>query len=455
MAQAHAAMSSSDSVSSRKRQKLFAAAGAAVTAVYQSVTINPSVFFPGDDEEDIYCSKSIYENEDILGCNTNYAYIVEAATLATAAVVGVGEIEMWKPGVEEQEKDVDNDEDVVNPGGCWFNTYLLDVWDEDRWIQHMKMSRRTFLRLVEHLVPAFLREPLWNDVSVEKKVGATIYRLINATDIPELGEKFAMDSYIVQAAIGQSVRAINWRLGHLIAWPKGKVMEKVTQDFQTKSCLPNCCGALGNCHIPVVSEFPGYRNKKGTYSVVLQALCDSQSKFLDIGCGWSGATRPTRVLRNSIFLEKVNRKEVLSGPKVQINAGFWVRQYVVGDGRYPHLSWLLAPYDDDTLTYSKECFNKAHERCRSHIVRTFDIFQSTFRLLAQPTNHTMEFLPHLVFAACLLHNFLIEVKEVGVEQTLMSRSSQEGTAIGDEAGIDQESADSIRTELMELVVHTT
>ncbi|KAL2603046.1 hypothetical protein R1flu_017154 [Riccia fluitans] len=446
-----------DTLSPRRKQEVVAAAGAALLATYQSVTVTPSVFFPRDEDEDFFCPSSVHQNESILDLDTDLTYAVELAILAAAVAKTEGNTE--GPGtVTQDEEEVleENDEVmVVEPGGSWFNSYLLDVWDDDRWMHLMKMTRRTFLHLVEHLVPGFQREPLFTEVSVEKKVGATIYRLVHATDLLELGKKFSMDSHTLEGGIAQSVRAINWRLNHLIAWPSGKDAEKVIQGFEAESGLPNCCGALDIYHIPILSEIPGYRNKQGTYSVILQAVCDSSLRFLDTGCGWFGATRPQRVLRNSTFLERVNQKEVLSGPEVRINAGFCLRQYVVGNALYPHLPWLLTPYDDDTLSYSKECFNHIHERCRKYVAETFKSFQTTFKLLAQPADHNLDFLPHLVFCACLLHNFLISVKEVGVVQTLIIRNFPDENLGVSEDGVTEESAEAMRAELTQLIVLTT
>ena len=42
-----------------------------------------------------------------------------------------------------------------------------------------------------------------------------------------------------------------------------------------------------------------YYNRKGFYSIVLQAVIDSNGKFIDIFVGYPGSTHDSRIFRNS------------------------------------------------------------------------------------------------------------------------------------------------------------
>lgn len=62
-------------------------------------------------------------------------------------------------------------------------------------------------------------------------------------------------------------------------------------------------GAVDGCHIRI--KCPGgpdghnYNNRKLFPSVVLQAVCDHQGRFIDIFVGYPGSVHDARILKNS------------------------------------------------------------------------------------------------------------------------------------------------------------
>lgn len=61
-----------------------------------------------------------------------------------------------------------------------------------------------------------------------------------------------------------------------IQYPAGQTLKGVVSGFLLGWILPQCAGAIGGCHIPVMPPILNHRqlNRKGWYSVILQAVVD-------------------------------------------------------------------------------------------------------------------------------------------------------------------------------------
>jgi hypothetical protein len=78
-----------------------------------------------------------------------------------------------------------------------------------------------------------------------------------------------------------------------------------------------------------VEDQPRYRNRKGTLSQNVLAVCDFDMRFLYILSGWEGSAHDGRVLNDAL-----------------IRQGFKVPQgkYYLGDAGYGCTKHVLAPY---------------------------------------------------------------------------------------------------------------
>lgn len=64
-----------------------------------------------------------------------------------------------------------------------------------------------------------------------------------------------------------------------------------------------CLGALDGTHIDVTisdAEKPRYRNRKGSISVNVLAVCDRRMRFIYMLTSWEGSAVDARVLRDVI-----------------------------------------------------------------------------------------------------------------------------------------------------------
>ncbi|KAJ3584059.1 hypothetical protein NHX12_014555 [Muraenolepis orangiensis] len=147
-------------------------------------------------------------------------------------------------------------------------------------------------------------------------------------------------------------------------------------------------GEIDGCHVRIVP--PGgpdrhcYVNRKLFLSIILQAVCDHQGRFIDTYVGWLGSVHDARVLRHS----PLYRGSVYPLPG----------HFIVADGGYPFLQQplpLITPYKRPIRGVAAQRFNGHHSRARSIIERAFGMMKTRFWaifLQALEVNHT--FVPH-------------------------------------------------------------
>uniref|UniRef100_A0A3Q4GAF4 DDE Tnp4 domain-containing protein n=1 Tax=Neolamprologus brichardi TaxID=32507 RepID=A0A3Q4GAF4_NEOBR len=116
-------------------------------------------------------------------------------------------------------------------------------------------------------------------------------------------------------------------------------------------------GAIDCCHVRIKpSSGPDgqcYRSRKLVPSIILQAVCDHQGRFIDTYVGWPGSVHDSRVLRNS----PLYRQAIYPPPG----------HFILADGGYPCLQHplpLITPYKRPVQGVGALRFNSHHSRAR-------------------------------------------------------------------------------------------
>lgn len=178
------------------------------------------------------------------------------------------------------------------------------------------------------------------------------------------------------------------------------------------SSLPNCCGFLGLERFPVDGKLLGENG-----SILVQALVDSEGKFVDVSAGWPGNMKAETILHQTkLFSAAEESREMLNGPSYRTSDGNLIPQYILGDSCFPLLPWLLTPYvrsneEEDSFGTAQREFNAAHDRAKGLVDTAFARVRARWQLVAESWKERIEILPFMIVSSCLMHNFLIKCGE--------------------------------------------
>ncbi|KAI4466225.1 hypothetical protein MML48_3g00014803 [Holotrichia oblita] len=125
---------------------------------------------------------------------------------------------------------------------------------------------------------------------------------------------------------------------------------------------------------------------------LMQAICDSSIKFTHVYVGEAGSIHDACLFRRSDLHPQINNLSP--------------NQRLIGDAAYPLSTKVMTPFkDNDHLTDTERLYNTHHAKSRVVIEQAFGLLKGRFRRLKLMENVKLEFIPQLVMAACVLHNF--------------------------------------------------
>ncbi|KYN06763.1 Putative nuclease HARBI1 [Cyphomyrmex costatus] len=203
--------------------------------------------------------------------------------------------------------------------------------------EHYRMLPSTFELLENRLHPILAGDPINKPcIPVRTQLLATLWLLATPDSFRSVGLKHDLAKSSLNVSVQRVVGALNDMAGNVIRWPEGNYLDVVKQKFQRLSNMPNIIGAIDGCDIS--NEAPKkhslhYKTRKKDYAVVLQAVCDSELRFIDCFAGYPGSVGDRRIFRNSDLFN--------------MNAFFPNDEYIIADKAYPVLSWCIPPYIDN------------------------------------------------------------------------------------------------------------
>ena len=314
---------------------------------------------------------------------------------------------------------------------CWFDEYLFKIYTPDMFYDILRMRRVTFDRLVHDLRPFIEGQPThWRQpVGVEKKVVVTLFKLMHGVCIPLVADKAAIGKSTVYGILRQVCSAISLHFGHLIAWPVGRRLARVTSAFQAKQWLPNCIGAIDGTHVYIAAPpnsiaAADHRNRYKSFSILLQGVVDSKCYFTSVNTGPPGSLHDSAHFKSTELYRKVE-EGVMGGfhdDPMTWPAALPFPPYIVADRGYPLLSWCITPYKmgpmGSTLTPEELWFNRKHSSTRMSVERGFGILKARFKEIGGKSSLKLDFMPTVVHSCCMLHNILLASKDRTLDQIL-------------------------------------
>uniref|UniRef100_A0A8C3T5Y6 DDE Tnp4 domain-containing protein n=1 Tax=Chelydra serpentina TaxID=8475 RepID=A0A8C3T5Y6_CHESE len=279
----------------------------------------------------------------------------------------------------------------------WWDRIVLQVWDESQWLRNFRMRKGTFLELCELLSPALKRQDtrMQAALTIQKRVAIALWKLATPDSYWSVANQFGVGKSTVGVAVMQVAHAIvDLLLPKVVTLGDVQV---IIDGFAVMG-FPNCGGAIDGTHIPILGpEHQGsqYINRKGYFSMVLQALVDHKGCFTNINVGWPGKVHDARVFKNSGLFRRLQQ-------------GVYFPDLILGDPAYPLMPWLMKPYTG-ALDSEKELFNYHLSKCRMVVECAFGRLKGRWRILLTRSDLSPKNIPIVIAACCVLHN-LCEIK---------------------------------------------
>jgi hypothetical protein len=172
---------------------------------------------------------------------------------------------------------------------------------------------------------------------------------------------------------------------------------------------------------------PRYRNRKGTLSQNVLAVCNFDMEFVYILAGWEGSAHDVRVLQDAQYSRGFNT------PK---------GKYWLGDAGYSNSEFVLSPYRgvryhlkevrqaDQRPATPKELFNLRHSSLRNVVERIFGVLKRQWQILGgKGSEYSIETQVDLFQALIGLFNF---GRKHGEKSTFPNDGSVEDKDVGNE-----------------------
>lgn len=317
------------------------------------------------------------------------------------------------------------DEDVgfwVKPRSTtWFSRFLLEEYDNSRWVGIFRMTKPCVFALAELLRPHVERENTKYRIAIPVlvRVACTLFKLTHGANLTICSEMFAIGRSTVSRVLREVVHAINDTLRHEITWPTGDRLRETQAKFSNLCGLPGVVGAIDGMHVAISKPAFGapdyFYFKSGGYTVNCQAVVDSDKRFLDLYVGMPGSTNDSRMLRRSSLYHLAMHGNLLE-PQHSVDGH---TPYVVGDLGYPLLPWLMVPHRGQLqLSVSETLFNKKLRKGRCVVENAFGILKQSFRELLDKTDLHISFVPDVILCCAILHNVLLRQSHEEVEELL-------------------------------------
>jgi hypothetical protein len=205
--------------------------------------------------------------------------------------------------------------------------------------------------------------------------------------------------HINQSNVSRIIKRVTLQLGGLssqyIKMPTtNEEMSKIMFGFYAICQFPRVLGAVDCSHVKIQS--PGganaelFRNRKGYFSINVEAICNAELKLLHIIARWPGSVHDSTIFNNSPL-------------PVEFRIGQYGNCFLLGDSGYPCRPFLLTPLLHPANA-SQEAYNRAHILTRNTIERFFGVLKRRFPCLALGLRCQLNTVLLIIVASGVLHN---------------------------------------------------
>ncbi|XP_065575784.1 uncharacterized protein LOC136037168 [Artemia franciscana] len=262
-------------------------------------------------------------------------------------------------------------------------------------------------------------------ICLRKALLIAVWYLGNKESMRSIGNLFGISKSSVHSCVYRICELFSALSSKIILWPeKPEDQSALERSFKERAGFPGVVGAIDGCDINIIcppDQLDSYRNRKCGHSMVLQGICSSDKKFLDIFVGYSGSAHDARIYRNSGIFEKAdkNRSDIFLSDSY----------HLLGDSAYLISEFLLTPFKEPvqgSILGYQTSYNQKHSKTRVVIEHAFGSLKARFRKL-HLVDTEIAFILYVITAACVLHN-ICETEGDRLEDNIQANSECDGSS---------------------------
>ncbi|CAB3241139.1 unnamed protein product [Arctia plantaginis] len=199
------------------------------------------------------------------------------------------------------------------------------------------------------------------------------------------------------------------------------------QEFYNIARFPRVHGVIDGTHILIQSPNSNvgeeFRNRKGTFSINVQVVCNCKLVFLNVVARWPGSTHDATIFNHSDL-------------KDYCEQGRLGNRWLLGDSGYPCTPYLLTPLLNPN-TPSEQSYNEAHIKTRNTIERCIGVWKRRFPILSLKMRLKLENMQSVIIATAVLHNIArtMNLDEIEPEILIPETTQEENIIVNDNSPI--------------------
>lgn len=326
----------------------------------------------------------------------------------------------------------------------------IEALDETKFHQCFRMPPAVFDKLLEMVGPAITKQTtqLRQPISAKIRLQVCLRYLASGANFSVLEDIFRISKVTISKIIPEVCTAIWEILGpqYIVCPTTAEGWLEKADRFQELWQYPR---ALDGKHVQVAAfgnSGSSFRNYKGTFSIVLMAITDADSRFLFVDIGHPGAANDSGIFRKTCFYQALQNED-LNLPAMP--EGLKVLHHFVADDAFGLSERIYKPFPERGLDLRQRIFNYRFSRARRIVEGSFGLMSAKFRILRTPLLQNYQHAKKTVQAACVLHNYLLkegkqaystvaaEERSQAVDGGMMALAQQAGNRSGNTTAREQ------------------